>query len=63
MNSGVLILVLGILVAILSLLADQFGVGKGGFGPKQIGGVALGVLLIIVGMVMRSRGRKAGGAS
>jgi len=48
MNSKVLLLI-GIIVLLLSLLADVLGIGfSPGFGAVQITGTILGIILIIV---------------
>jgi hypothetical protein len=62
MNRGNLVLIVGILVLIVSLLADSFGLGRGGFGPKQIGGAVAGAIIAIVGFVMRSKAGKGSAA-
>jgi hypothetical protein len=49
--SGAFLLVLGVVLLVLSLLADRIGVGaNSGFGYKQIIGVVLGVIAIIRGI-------------
>ena len=46
----------GIVVAVLSLLADVLGLGQGrGFGSAQVVGVVAGALLLIAGIVVRRR--------
>ena len=50
MNSRHIVLGLGVLVALVSVLADVFGIGgQPGFGYKQGAGFLVGVALIIVG--------------
>ena len=62
MNKPLLILVLGVLLALVSLLADTLGFGSAGTGWKQIAGTVVGVVVAIIGGVMLSRG-SAGGQS
>lgn len=50
------LLVIGLVAAALSTLADHLGFGSGeGFGSHQILGVAAGILLIVAGLLMRRR--------
>jgi preprotein translocase subunit SecD len=50
------ILALGIVILVLSILADAIGVGRiEGFGWKQIVGVVVGIVLIAVGYYRRGR--------
>ena len=49
--SGAFLLVLGIVLVVVSLLADLIGIGANpGFGYRQIIGVVLGVIAIIRGI-------------
>lgn len=48
--SGAFLLVLGVVLLVLSLLADVIGVGANpGFGYRQVIGVVLGVIAVIRG--------------
>jgi hypothetical protein len=60
-NIGFILIVIGVIVVLAFVLADAFSMGgaPNRFGPMQIVGVVVGVVLIIVG-VMRFR-RPAGG--
>ncbi len=50
---GVILLVLGIIVLILSLSADLIGAGAApGFGYRQIIGAVVGIIAAIVGLFM-----------
>jgi hypothetical protein len=50
------ILALGVVILLLSILADAIGVGRiEGFGWKQAVGVAVGIVLIVVGYYRRGR--------
>lgn len=49
---GIVLLVVGVVVLLVSLFAQQLGVGGVGFGPKQIAGVAVGAAAAIVGVVL-----------
>jgi hypothetical protein len=51
---GIVLLVIGVIVLLLSLLANSIG-GATGFGYKQITGTVVGVILAIVGSVLFSR--------
>ena len=47
--AGLLLVVLGIALALVSALANTLDIGKGGFGWKQIVGVVVGVALALMG--------------
>jgi len=50
---GVVLLVAGIVVLLLSLLADVLRVGTwAGFGYYQIGGIIVGAIVAVVGLVL-----------
>jgi hypothetical protein len=46
---GLLLIVLGIALGLVSALANTLDIGMGGFGWKQIVGVVLGVALALFG--------------
>ena len=49
-----LVLVVGVLLAVISTFADQLGVGAmPGFGWKQTLGLAVGLALVVIGLVAR----------
>jgi len=49
---GIILHIIGLVLAALSLAADLIGLGEGsGFGYKQIAGLVVGVLGIITGLV------------
>jgi hypothetical protein len=54
--AGLLLVVLGIALALVSALANTLDIGMGGFGWKQIVGVVLGAALAFfgVGLVLAS---------
>jgi hypothetical protein len=55
---GLLVTVVGITLAVVSALANQLGIGKQGFGWKQIAGTAVGAALACLGAAvaaLRSR--------
>lgn len=55
-TAGVVTIGFGIVVLVASLAADLFGIGEGGnFGPDQIGGALLGVIVLIVGLLLTLR--------
>jgi hypothetical protein len=47
--AGVVLVVLGIALALVSGLANTLGIGAGGFGWKQIVGVVVGAALALTG--------------
>ncbi len=51
----------GALLIVISALADTLGIGQPGFGFKQIGGVIVGIVAILVGAVGWNRGRREDG--
>ena len=56
MNSGNLLVGLGVLVALISVLADAVGIGgEPGFGYKQGAGFLVGIALIIAGAWWKRR--------
>jgi len=58
MNRAAVILVVGVLLFLVSLMADAFGIGEGtGIGWKQITGAVIGVVIAAIGIVqMRKKG-------
>jgi hypothetical protein len=53
---GTLLLVAGIVLILVSLLADVIGIGgKPGIGLKQVCGAAAGIVIAIIGMIMKNR--------
>jgi hypothetical protein len=54
--AGLVLVVLGIALALVSALANTLDIGMGGFGWKQIVGVVLGAALALfgVGLVLAS---------
>jgi hypothetical protein len=57
---GLIVLVAGIALVVLSALADPIGIGgKSGFGWKQGTGVGVGALVAIVGAVLVARARSS----
>jgi len=58
---GIVLLVLGIVLLVVSLAADQLGIGSGGgIGGKQLAGAAVGIVVAVAGGWLTWR--KAGGA-
>jgi hypothetical protein len=54
-GSALVILVVGVLLALVSLFADALGIGgEPGFGYKQAAGLAVGVMLMALGLWRRS---------
>ena len=55
-NLGIALLVVGVVVLLLSLIADMIGIGGApGFGTKQILGTITGVVVAAVGFFLYSR--------
>ncbi len=53
---GIVLLVVGIILLVLSLTADMIGIGGApGFGYKQLLGAIAGVVIAVVGYVLMSR--------
>ena len=51
--TGMVLLVAGVVVVIVSVAADYIGMGGfSGFGYKQITGTILGIVMIVVGLVL-----------
>jgi len=58
-----LIIAVGVLFAVLGVSFDLFGMkGAAGFGWKQQGGVVVGVLLVVLGALLRADVLAIGGA-
>jgi len=56
-NAGNILLILGVLVAIIFLGADLFGIGTHPeFGPIQITGTVVGAICLILGFLLVRRG-------
>lgn len=52
-TAGIILLVVGIVVLILSLAADPIGIGsRPGFGPYQMVGTVVGAIVTVVGLVL-----------
>ena len=55
-TAGLVLLVLGIVVLVLSLVADSIGMGGWpGLGSQQIAGAVGGALVAVVGLLMMAR--------
>lgn len=53
---GILMLILGLVLAAFSLTADLIGLGEGsGFGCKQIAGLVVGAAGIVAGVIFIKR--------
>ena len=54
---GVILLVVGVVILILSLAADPLGIGAGNvvLGPRQIAGTIVGAVLAVGGFILRLR--------
>ena len=51
-TAGIVVLVVGIVVLLLSLLAYPIGIGGPAFGPYQIAGTIVGAVLAVIGLVL-----------
>jgi hypothetical protein len=50
---GIMLLVVGVVILVLSLVADIIGLGSApGFGPNQILGTVVGAIVTIAGLVL-----------
>ena len=53
---GIVVLVVGIIVLLLSLVADLIGIGRTPiFGSNQIIGTIVGIIVVVVGLVLAFR--------
>jgi hypothetical protein len=52
---GIVLLIVGAILLIVSLAADSIGIGVPGFGLKQIAGTVAGVIVAAIGFVLYSR--------
>jgi nitrate reductase gamma subunit len=53
---SIILLVLGLLLATISLFADSIGLGEGsGMGYRQIAGLVAGIILVIAGALLYRR--------
>jgi hypothetical protein len=53
---GVLLIVLGVVLLVISIAADTLGIGTGnGFGWKQLSGTVVGVVLALGGVWLAMR--------
>lgn len=56
---GILLVLFGGLLVLIAALADVIGIGGGGaFGSRQIAGVAVGALAVVLGALVVLRTRK-----
>ena len=57
-TAGIVLLVVGIIILVLSLFADTVGLGGSNsvFGPYQIAGIVIGAILAVVGLVLTRKG-------
>jgi hypothetical protein len=54
---GILIAIAGVLACVLVALADPLGFGHDGLGPKKDALLAIGVVLVVIGLVVALRSR------
>jgi len=54
-RTGLLVAGLGVLAVVIDLLAIPLGIGQGGFGPKHILLLVVGLVLIVGGLVAQRR--------
>ncbi len=53
--AGIILVVVGIIITIVSLLADLTGIGHGTFGTKQIIGAVVGVIIAGAGVFLMAK--------
>ena len=51
-TAGIVLIVVGIIVLLLSLGADPVGIGSPGFGYRQIVGTIVGAIVTVIGLVL-----------
>ena len=51
-RAGLLVIVVGLLAALLAVLANPLGIGHSGFGWKQVTLLAIGAVLIVAGVAL-----------
>jgi hypothetical protein len=57
---SMLLLLVGIILLILSVIADKVGIGTNPeFGSYQITGVAVGIIMAIIGLILFSKKKPA----
>jgi cation transporter-like permease len=62
---GLVLVAIGVLIAVLSGLAHVIGLSFSGgdapdtFGARQVAGVAFGVAVVLIGLVLAATGRRA----
>lgn len=54
-TAGMIIAIVGLLVALISALAGVIGLGDPKFGAQQIAGTVAGVVILIIGIVVYLR--------
>jgi hypothetical protein len=56
---GLITAVVGLVLALLAALADPLGYGgSSGFGGRQIAGVVVGLIVMVVGLALMARSRR-----
>lgn len=53
--TGIILLIIGIIIIIVSVLADLTGIGHGTFGTKQIIGAIVGVIIAGAGVFLMAK--------
>jgi len=58
-NLALALCAVGLIGALVSAFAEQLGVGRdNGVGPRQITGIVVGVVLLLIGMAMAAKASK-----
>ena len=58
-NLAIALCAIGLIGAIVSAFAEQLGLGRGnGIGPRQITGMIVGVVLLLIGVFMAAKAPK-----
>jgi uncharacterized membrane protein len=58
-NLALIMIVVGLVVGLVSVFAEQIGLGRGqGFGHRQLTGTIVGALILLIGLVKYSKAPK-----
>lgn len=63
-TTGLVLLIIGVVILIISATADITGIGNldgvvhVGFGYKQVGGIIVGIIITIIGSILRFKKSK-----
>jgi len=52
-KAGMVLLIIGLILLLLSVLADFIALGRSpGFGPRQITGIIVGAIVLLIGILL-----------